>query len=47
MTRNKQTNTHTQNHFHSCTDFRVRLLMKNGGDPNIIPNDGVESTTYV
>ena len=24
----------------------LRLLMKNGGNPNIIPNDGYEMTTY-
>ena len=24
----------------------LRLLMKNGANPNIIPNDGKEMTTY-
>ena len=24
----------------------LRLLMKNGANPNIIPNDGYERTTY-
>ena len=33
--------------FFKLTHFRVALLMKNGANPNIIPNDKYQQTTYV